>query len=339
MDREYMFIVDSTADFEFGLIDPNVLVINTPVMIGDEDFTNRTPDAFYERQEEIQNPKKGEEKSDLKIKTSTPALSSIRDAFIEVLSRGKDAIYATMSSTLSSTFQSAAIICREINESGEFNRRAICVDTLSMSAGISFLVRQAIRCSETTYQAIEFIFTRRHDIVHLFAVENLTSLIDSGRLNHMVGTLATLMKLKPMIAYEFNSEGHREAMLVARSRKVDDICKRMIRTMVSTIERVPILEEKQVYLLHANNPEAFLRLYDLAIREDVAVIDRTPFKKQLADIHRMGPAVGVHLGYSAFGMIYMRKPDSHPGAKAHLLLQHKEPLELSIVGQDPNWIF
>lgn len=327
--NEYKVIVDSTADFELCNTDPNIVTVTTPLMIGDEDWSKRFPDSFYERQEQLCT----NNWSPMEIKTSPPSPEQIREAYEKVLSSGHDAVYATMSSTLSDTFKIARDVCIDINRSGRFANRAVCIDTLCISAGIAFLVEHLIRNCKTTYEALVYILKRRHDIVYLFSVEDLSTLIESGRVNHLSHELASLKRAKPVFTYDFNPHGFREVMLLGKSYSVNGVCKKMMKIALSDIG------PRKVYLVHANNPNAIGKLYNLAKNERLEIKGQTSFRKQFANCYRISPAMGAHLGYSAFGMVYMRNPDSHPGAKEHLLSQHQAPLEQSMAGQDPKWIF
>ena len=108
MDKEYVIIVDSMADFPIGFKHPDIRIVQTPVTIGEEDFTYADVDTFYNRQ------RKGGI-----CKTAAPIMAEIYQEMREILKSGKDAVYIATASSLTSAFSSGRAACIMIDEDEE----------------------------------------------------------------------------------------------------------------------------------------------------------------------------------------------------------------------------
>ena len=316
MEKSFIIVTDSTADFEQGFSSPYIRILNTPVSIGNDDYTDATPDEFYDKQREtFERNKKMKESGSypIQIKTSSPEIGCIQDALEDILKSGKDAIYATMASTLSSTFVAAArIAVEDINDSGKYENRAICIDTLTMSAAGNMLLKEAVLNCDTTEEVLKFIFERRNDVVHSFATEDLEAFRGSGRYSDATLALARFIGIKPFMMFDFNESGERKAFCYKKARSVKQLCVAMAKNLIETIDK------KVCIVLHAQNLPAAKTLVETLKRmvPDLKIIT--------GENYRMSPAVGVHLGYSAFGLIFMRKPGICEGAEVHRTIQTME---------------
>ena len=327
MRKGYVIVTDSTMDFEEGFSNPNIVVIKTPVQVAGEDYTEKTPDEFYQKQREVFNYNrrlrehlKHPDKDDFvvtggikTITTSCPSIGTIESVILNILDSGRDAIYVTMASTLSSTFASAArIAINDINESGDYENKAIAIDSLCMSAAGSLLLRMAVESCDTTEEVIEYIYQRRNDVEHFFVVEDCSAFRESGRISATILKVIDMLGIKPLMRFDFNREGYREAINAKRSRSLQAAFSYMVDTMQDTIDDLICI------VLHADNATGANMLANKIIKlcPEIEVLHGPEF--------RMGPAVGVHLGYSAVGLIFMRRPGIYPGAERHRIEQTPE---------------
>ena len=327
MKKGYVIVTDSTLDFEIGFSNPNIVVIKTPVQVAGEDYTDKSPDEFYERQREVFNYNRKlrehlrhPDKDDFKvtggiktITTSCPTIGMIENVIMEILDSGRDAIYVTMASTLSSTFASAArVAIDDINESGDYKNKAIAIDSLCMSAAGSLLLRLAVESCDTTEEVIEYIYQRRNDVEHLFVVDDCTAFRESGRISATILKVIDILGIKPLMRFDFNREGYREAINAKKMRSMQAAISFMVNLMRDTIDDLICI------VPYAENAAGANMLADKIKRlcPEVEVLSGPEF--------RMGPAVGVHLGYSAIGLIFMRRPGIYPGAERHRIEQTPE---------------
>lgn len=312
MSKEYVVIVDSMSDFEIGYEDPNLVVVETPVTIGDDDCTFLTPDEFYNKQREVfeeNNKRRAQKKTPIKISTAAPMAYRIEEEMRKILESGRDAIYVATASSLTSAFSSGRIAVDMINEDDEYENKAIAIDGLSMSALTSILVRSAIKACDTTKEFLYYVFSRRNDTEHFFAVEEWEAFRNSGRISPATLMIAKLVGFKPLMRFDFVDGGKiRKAFCEMKNRSFRALMRYAAKKLQDTISG----ENHFCTIIHAQNPDGATMLYN-------------EVKKLLPDLNirfdlekcRMSPATGVHLGYSAVGLAFMRKPGIYPNAELH----------------------
>ena len=309
MSREYKVIVDSMADFEIGYENPDVVIVPTPVMIGGEDFTDATPNEFYHRQREVfveNRELRRAGKRTIAIKTSAPNPLFIEEAMLRILAEGKDAIYVATASSLTSAYQSGRIAVNAVNEETDYLNKAICIDGLSMSALTAVMVRLALQTCNTTEEFVRFIVNRRNDTEHFFAVKEWDAFRDSGRISETTLKIAKLVGFKPLMRFDYNEAGERKAFCEQKSRHFRNLCRYAAAKLKETAD------EQFCMIIHADNLEGASMLKDEISRIAPNITMLYDLKKC-----RMGPATGVHLGYSAIGLAFMRKPGIYAAAEAH----------------------
>ena len=314
--KEYCVIVDSMADFEIGYQNPNLVIVETPVMIGGDDYSLADVDEFYDRQREIfelNNQLRRSNKSPIPIKTSCPTPGRIEEEMRKILEDGRDAIYVATASTLTSAFQSGRIAVDMIEEDGNYKNKAICIDGLSMSALTAVMVKTALNKCETTDEFVRFIYDRRNDTEHFFAVTEWDAFRDSGRISPATLAIAELIGFKPMMRFDYDDEGVRKAFCAKKSRHISSLYDYAIRTLRDTID------ERYCMIIHAQNPDGALRLRDMLRKAvpDLAISSDV-------EVNRMGQATGVHLGHSAIGLAFMRRKGEYDNAELHRKIQIPE---------------
>ncbi len=316
MNREYSVIVDSMADFPIGYTNPDLVVIETPVTIGDKDYTFSTPDDFYHQQVETFEENKSKKPLErTRISTSAPNIFRTQDEMLKIIEKGKDAIYVATASSLTSAFLSGKCAVDNILEDTTTDykgKRAIAVDGLSMSALTALLVQTAMDLCTTTDQFISFILDKRNDTEHFFAVQEWEAFRNSGRIPDRVLMLAKILHIKPLMRFDYNERGGREAFCEQKHRQFKRLMKYAAEKMYETID--PLFPKCKI--IHANNPEAAEMLYD----EVKTVMPEIEIEYNLIN-GRMGPATGVHLGYSAVGLGFLRRKGIYPNAEHHREMQ------------------
>lgn len=316
MKREYSVIVDSMADFPIGYTNPDLVIVETPVSVGEEDYSFSTPDDFYHQQEEIFDLNKSRRPQDfVRIMTSAPKIIRIQEEMLKIIEKGKDAIYVATASTLTSAFTSGRCAVDNIYEDSTTDykgKRAIAIDGLCMSALTSLLVQAAMDLCTTTEEFLSFIIDRRNDTEHFFAVQEWEAFRNSGRIPNRVLMLAKILHIKPLMRFDYNEHGEREAFCELKHRQFDKLMKYAAEKMYETID--PCFMKCKI--IHANNPEAAKMLYN----EVKTIMPEVEIEYDLEKC-RMGPATGVHLGYSAVGLGFMRQKGIYPNAEEHRRMQ------------------
>ncbi|MFQ9150581.1 MAG: DegV family protein [Blautia sp.] len=211
----YQLYTDATADFcpEMAAPYAQIRVIPMELTVGEEAHTygpggDLTVKAFYE---ELRN---GKYASTSQI---NPAI--YEEAFRKTLEEGKDILYLCFSSGLSSTYQSAQIAVRDLEEDFP-ERKIICIDTLCGSVGEGFLVREAARLQSGGYSMenlADWVTAHRLDICHWFTVDMFDHLRHGGRVSAAAAAIGTVLQIKPML--HVSNDGKLEVVEKPRGQK------------------------------------------------------------------------------------------------------------------------
>ena len=154
-----------------------------------------------------------------KITTSLLNTHLFLSHFRAVLEQGQDAIYISMSSGISGTYQAAMIAKEELEE--EFPDRFLhIVDSRGCGFGIGLL---AIRASQLSSQGVPVREAARlldEDVPHMcqyFTVDDLNFLKRSGRVSGATAMIGTVLSIKPILYG--TSDGHIVSCAKVRGRR------------------------------------------------------------------------------------------------------------------------
>ena len=166
-------ITDSAADFEpIELERMQISCIPLKVMFGTTEYEENislTKNQFYDKMLE----------TGTLPKTSQAAPQVLADLFDEAKAAGDEAIYFTLSSSLSGTWQSAMFIQEDLGYPG-----AYVVDTCNATGGQRMLVEYAVRlrdegkCAADIVEAVEAL---RQRVVLYACINTLEYLYKGGR--------------------------------------------------------------------------------------------------------------------------------------------------------------
>ena len=212
------------------------------------------------------------------------------EAFRKTLEEGKDILYLCFSSGLSSTYQSAQIAIKDLEE--EFpERKIICIDTLCGSVGEGFLVREAARLQSEGYSMedlADWVMAHRLDICHWFTVDMFDHLRHGGRVSAAAAAIGTVLQIKPML--HVSNDGKLEVVEKPRGQKKAmalqlDYMKKGWNPAISPL----------VLIGHGDCPEKAELLKAMVQKEfPTAEIYTTP----------IGPIIGSHTGPGMLALIY-----------------------------------
>ncbi len=185
----FEIVVDGGADLLSGTPE-SVLRVPINVMIGDDTYIYPGTISKEDILTQIKRLKPG------KVRTSQPSPKQIMAA-VEGLEG--DVLHIALSSGLSGLYNSAMIASNLLRKKG-INLHVF--DSLSVSVGIGYLVREALRLRdegkslEETVQALEALRNRIHIY---FAVPTLDYLVAGGRLDPFKATLAKIVGVRPIL--------------------------------------------------------------------------------------------------------------------------------------------
>ncbi len=136
-----------------------------------------------------------------------------------VLEAGQDLLVIAFSSGLSTTYQSAVIAAKELQEKYP-QRKILVVDSLSASLGQGLLVWYACKKKDEGLSLEElaaWVESNRFHLCHWFTVDDLMYLKRGGRVSAATALVGTMLKIKPVL--HMDDEGHLINMSKARGRK------------------------------------------------------------------------------------------------------------------------
>ena len=191
----YQIITDSCCDFtETQLQKYNVTCANLTVMYKGENHTNFSDPAavkaFYD-----------EIRGGITATTAAANPDDWASLMIPALKEGRDVLVIAFSSGLSTTYQSAVIAAKDLQE--EYPQRTILVvDSLCAALGQGLLVHHACKKRDQGMGIRElaaWLEEHRLNLCHWVTVDDLTHLKRGGRISATSAIVGTMLNVKPII--------------------------------------------------------------------------------------------------------------------------------------------
>ena len=276
-------ITDSAADFEPNELEQmQISCIPLKVLFGTEEYEENidlSKPQFYDKMLE----------TGAMPKTSQAAPQVLADLFAEAKAAGDEAIYFTLSSALSGTWQSAMFIREDAGYEG-----AYVVDTRNATGGQRMLVEHAVKLRDEGKSAAEIVAAveeLRGRIVLYACINTLEYLYKGGRISHLSYTLGTLAQIKPIIHVDHHGRVDIPAKAMGMRKGMDHLCKQA----------------------DAKKPDPDFPLYvmytdDRSVAETLAVrLAEHGHAIHEKHIIQVGAAIGSHIGPKACGLVYVGK--------------------------------
>ena len=267
---------DSAADFEPRELEQlNIAFIPLKVMFGDAEYEENislSKDRFYELL--LAN-------EDLP-KTSQASPQILMDLFEEANAQGEEAIYITLSSALSGTYQTAMMTRNMVD-----SENCHVFDSRNATGGQRLLVEYAAKLRDEGKSAAEILAALedvRERIVLFACIDTLEYLYKGGRISHTVYKLGTLANIKPIITVEQDGGIGVPAKAMGMRKGMDMLCKHLVNPD-------PNFPVYAMFTNHRNVAET------LAQKMGNVPADR---------IIQVGAAIGSHIGPDACGFVYVK---------------------------------
>jgi len=274
-------ITDSAADFEpFELEKWNISCIPIKVLLGDveyEENVNLNKDQFFALLAS----------TGATPRTSQPSPQILADLFAQAKQAGDEAVYITLSSALSGTYQTA-VMTKEDAESENCH----VLDSLNATGGQRLLVEYAVRLRDEgrcAREIVEQVAALRDKIVLFACIDTLEYLYRGGRISHTVYKLGTMAQVKPII--RVSEEGGIEvpAKAMGMRKGMDWLCKRVE-------DRKPS-KEHNFYAMYTGE-----RANGVLLAEKFRAMGYDIPDEKIINV---GAAIGSHVGPNACGMVYV----------------------------------
>ena len=287
MDKRFQIVTDSSCDLPQAMADElDLAVLPLHVHIGEETYANYLDGREIGFHDFFNRIASGE-----KATTSAVNVEEFKVVMEQKLQEGLDILFIGFSSGLSTTYQSGAIACQELQEKYP-ERRLIAIDSLCASIGEGLLVYLAAKKQQSGASMDEVADFVRETIPHLchwFTVNDLMFLKRGGRVDAATALVGSALGIKPVL--HVDNEGHLINVSKARGRK------NSILALVDRMEKSAIEPEKQtVYISHGDC---------LADAEFLAQEVRRRLQVPRIEINYVGPVIGAHSGPGTLALFFL----------------------------------
>lgn len=274
-------ITDSAADFEpFELKEKNILCIPIKVLLDEAEYeenVNLTKDQFFALLAE----------TGASPRTSQPAPVILADLFEEAKQAGDEAVYISLSSALSGTYQTAVMTKEDAD-----SESCLVLDSRNATGGQRLLVEYAVRLRDEgkcAKEILEAVAALRDKIVLYACIDTLEYLYRGGRINHTVYKLGTMAQVKPIIRVSEDGGIEVPAKAMGMRKGMEMLCKRLEAQKPS--------EDHPLYVMYTA---------DKSIGQTLAEKIRTMgYEIPEERIIQVGAGIGSHIGPNACGIVYV----------------------------------
>ena len=220
-------------------------------------------------------------------KTSQASPAVLTEIFEQARDAGDEAVYITLSSGLSGTWQTACMICEDVEYDG-----AHVFDSRNATGGQRLLVEYACRLRDEGKNAAQII-TALEDIrdrIELYAcINTLEYLHKGGRISHAVYTLGNLAQIKPIITVDLEGKVALPAKVMGMRKGMDHMGKRLEARKPDPAH--------PLYVMYTN---------DRSVAETLAArLEKLGYTIPAERIIPVGAAIGAHIGPEACGIVYV----------------------------------
>lgn len=284
--REYVIATESNADLEEAFVkEHGICVIPHYYTLDDEMYGEEkelTPHEFYE---EMRAGKKAG------TMASNPAV--ILDRFEKIAEEGKDILFISFSSALSSGINNIKNGADEVMEAHP-EMKIVVIDTLSASACEGMMIRQAVAMRKEGKgmdETADWISEHVKYLCALFTVEDLQYLYRGGRLSKSSAVLGGMINIKPIL--HINDEGKLVPLEKVRGRK-----KSLSALLDHMEEQLGSFRDKQILpaVIHGDCEED---------ANAIAQMMKERFGFEKVHVAQIGPSIGAHSGPGTIGLLFM----------------------------------
>ena len=226
-------------------------------------------------------------------KTAAISIGAFEDAFEPLLQEGKDILYLSFSSGLSTTCNSATIAARQLAMQYP-ERKIIVVDTLAASAGQGLLVyfaKEMRREGASIEEVAKRIEEMRLNLCHWVMVDDLEYLKRGGRISPTLAFLGNALGLKPQI--HVDNEGKLINVDKIRGKK------KAIAALADKYGELALTpSEGTVFISHADCEEDAVTLAGILQERYGIAVQLTTY---------IGTVIGAHTGPGTMALFFLGK--------------------------------
>lgn len=259
---DYKLVADSSCDLNDELRERlDIGLAPLKIDVEEESFIDDGKLDVLPLIEAMKNSKKG-------VMTSSPSPAD----FLKYYEMAENIFTVTISSKLSSTYNNALLAKDMFLESKDkfihvFDSKSASVGETLVSMKIFDLIQEKLKPEEIVARVNQYI----EEMETFFILESLDNLIKAGRMNKLVGHVASALNIKPIMGA---NDGEIELVDKVRGNK------RAFKRLVEIVgERGDNLEERVLGIAHCNAPER-----------------AEEFKKDIEEVYKFKDIVVVNTG-------------------------------------------
>lgn len=286
--REYIFATESNADLSESYINENNVLVIPHYYLLDEKLYGE--DEFLSNKEFYDGMREGKKAGTM---ASNPAV--ILEKFTEVAKQGKDILFISFSSALSSGIQNIINGANEVMEEYP-EMKIIVIDSFSATSNEKLLIKKGLMLKKEGKSIEEAAQILEGLVPHLcgvFTVDSLEYLYRGGRVSRTSAVLGTMINIKPVL--NINEEGKLIPVGKVRGRK------KSIKYLIDYMkERIGSYIDKQILVgvIHADVIEDANALVEM-LKEEF------PDAELPVEILDLGPSIGAHSGPGTLGLMFL----------------------------------
>ncbi len=283
--RDYVIITDTNSDLPKQYVkEHNLLLIpqyTTLDGVTYEGAEGIEPSEFYRKMREGSVPQS---------QAINPAV--VEETFRSILSQGNDILYISFSSTLSSSYEVAVMVAKQLEE--EFPESQIrVIDSMNVSLSEGLLVHKAWKKKQEGASLDENVQWLEENKMHVcvkFTVDDLHHLQRGGRVSKTTAVVGSILNIKPMMILDNN--GQLKPVGTVRTRK-----KALMALVDYMGEKISGWEEENeiVGIVHGD-----------CLDDARFVAEQVKEKYHIPEvmINDINPSIGVHAGPGALGLLF-----------------------------------
>ena len=220
-------------------------------------------------------------------KTAQASPQLLKDLFRQADAAGDEAIYITISSGFSGTYQNAEMLRQKLNLPSCY-----VVDSENGTGGQRMVVEYAVKLRDegkTAKEIVSALEAMRKRVVLYACMDTLEYLYKGGRISGAVYRVGSLAQIKPIL--QVDAEGK-----LAIPAKVMGMKKGMA-FMCEKVKELPPDGEFPFYVMYTDD-----RVNGLALAERIRALGIEVPEERIINV---GAAIGTHVGPKACGLVYV----------------------------------
>lgn len=229
--------------------------------------------------------------------TSQVKLSSYLETFEKYYKNKEKALYLSLSSGLSSTYDTSQTAIKTLDE--QYGENYVTTyDTKSASFGMGLLVYKIAQASKKGYdtnQLISIADKIRSSLVHLFSVTNLEYLYRGGRISKTSEVFGKILNVKPILIIDDDGK----LKIIDKVKGNKKIIKYFVNYMQNS-QKESDSKISQAWISHGMDEKIFSMMAS-------ALMDNLDFKEEDIISTITGSTIGAHTGPGSIYLFYLKK--------------------------------